>query len=106
MSHRDIYVCDRCGHEQNDVTNMFAVSLAVDRKKARRTNHANGTLSPRHPKAWGAYYADICGKCALELGIAEPKKAPPEEKEAPVPEPTVEDLLRELVLRVAPEVMG
>ena len=75
------YTCDRCNHQQTTYDQMWEVKIDVQ--------HLNShtRLSQQH-QLW-------CRKCLTEVGLLIPARDPA--KTEPPPQPSFEDMLREII---------
>ena len=83
-----IYICEKCGHEQLTGDQFWTVGV--------QATHHNDAASP------GCYVAgkslQVCRPCLESFGIYVRQKP----NEPPVPIPSTEELIREIIARCQP----
>ena len=83
MSVKTIYKCDKCGAEQGNTNQFWRVGLTAE-------HHPSFSPAPNFvPRK----YMDVCRPCLESLGIHAMKKDEP----LSFPEPTLEDVIREII---------
>lgn len=89
MSVKTIYTCDKCNKEQETKEQFWSVGVVANHNHERKTSEGYTT-----------YVADmsmqVCRSCLESFGIYVMKKKDVVVTE-PIPEPTLEDRIKELV---------
>lgn len=89
MSVRTIYTCEKCGREQETSEQFWKIGVVVQSYNSRPDSSTTFVERPRR--------LEVCRPCLQSFGIfCHPKPGDP----APVPEPTIEDLIVDLLARV------
>lgn len=79
------YTCDKCGHEQKEPKQMWAVGIVA--REQRDKTYTKYQDSPKEKVLW-------CRSCLVKLGILPSAVNDPP---APTPVPTLEDMILEIV---------
>ena len=85
MSIKTEYKCDHCGHTQDTSDQMWSIAIAL--WHGCSSTFYSQPSTPRGIQHW-------CRKCVEVFGLLPPKVAKPEEV---IGDPTLEDIIRELI---------
>lgn len=83
MTVRTLYICDRCGNEQDKAAQFWTVGVTANCGELRMSTY----FVP-------GKYIQVCRPCLDNMGVLVKEK--PKDQESPQP-PTVEDLVREII---------
>ena len=86
MTVKTTYICDHCGHEQDNNKQMWNVSFLVQASERFSRDYQ----TPKVMELW-------CRVCTEKFGLLPYEDTPKEKRKNPSPKPSLEDLIRELI---------
>lgn len=94
MAIKNIFICDRCGKDQEGGQQMWHVGAFIE----SYTYGSKEISKPRDSQLW-------CRACCVKTGFIFRDKPENDGSVSPIPEPTLEQKLRELIGEIVREEM-